>query len=608
MCSQAVSRPRQALTTCAGKSYDSRRTLEIDSIVIQSPLLKRVLEKVLAGYPGVTINLKRLVFAAPFKPFVHRWSDFTQALSSEEYDETTKVHVRLLYDVLQNELKDVISALGDYVKNEVITYEHIWTLFQPAATIFAEQFGRPIALKLEQGNYGEHSRYGQCFIIKAERLDWDGSRFGFDTVQQVILPFGGTRPITKLDVYPFEFHPDHERIKSQLLERGRVFHTLAGYHFKSYNGQAIETGMMGSSLVSVDGRIVVDAYAYSKYGNDSTRTLKSVQKRAALQDVQGDADEDGGFVGESDPTYYTEDDLEGMAAERENKEELTEEKLILCTPTIKGYSLKAKKWLRFFVDGVGEVTFNERAFEQLVLPQGHKNMILAFSQSQVRSKALVGDDISGKGKGMIMLLSGGPGIGKTFTAEAVAEAMHVPLYVMTAGDLGTSSYEFEANLNKVLETAAKWNAVLLLNECDVFLEARHSTADLDRNRIVSIFLQTLEYYEGILFLTTNRARAMDEAFQSRIHISLEYPPLDRLARTKIWQGFLERTLDSEGRPGLDHELTEDHVETLAKLNINGHVIKNVLRTSNLLAAHQGRRLGFEHLKTVLEIEGHTLEK
>ena len=50
---------------------------------------------------------------------------------------------------------------------------------------------------------------------------------------------------------------------------------------------------------------------------------------------------------------------------------------------------------------------------------------------------------------------------------------------------------------------ARWEAVLLLDEADVFLEAR-STHDLERNKLVSIFLRVLEYYEGILFLTTNR--------------------------------------------------------------------------------------------------------
>lgn len=85
---------------------------------------------------------------------------------------------------------------------------------------------------------------------------------------------------------------------------------------------------------------------------------------------------------------------------------------------------------------------------------------------------------------MIMLLSGPPGVGKTLTAESVAENMHAPLYMMSAGDLGLESHNVETSLNNVLEMCTKWNAVLLLDEADVFLEQR-SANDLERNKLVS---------------------------------------------------------------------------------------------------------------------------
>lgn len=191
---------------------------------------------------------------------------------------------------------------------------------------------------------------------------------------------------------------------------------------------------------------------------------------------------------------------------------LTDEQLIQCSSLLKGYTLKTKRWLSFFVDCVTEIIWNNSAFSNLVLPHSQKELILAFAESQVLHKDKFDDVISGKGKGIIMLLSGGPGIGKTLTAESVAENMKVPLYMMSAGDLGIKSSEVETSLTTILEMVAKWNAVLLLDECDVFLEAR-SAHDLERNKIVSIFLRTLEYYEGILFLTTNRVKNMDPAFQ-----------------------------------------------------------------------------------------------
>ena len=51
-------------------------------------------------------------------------------------------------------------------------------------------------------------------------------------------------------------------------------------------------------------------------------------------------------------------------------------------------------------------------------------------------------------------------------------------------DLGTTSHEVESTLSTVLEMCVKWKAVLLLDECDVFLEQR-TAHDLERNKLVS---------------------------------------------------------------------------------------------------------------------------
>ncbi|KXJ93320.1 P-loop containing nucleoside triphosphate hydrolase protein [Microdochium bolleyi] len=583
---------RYALLVRNKKSYDSRKKLEIDSIVIQSPLLKEALQKVLKAYPGVTTTLARLTFAAPFRPFVHRWPQFTEALADEEHDEATKEHLKLLHDVLHAELKDTIAAVNDYIKNKVITYEHVWAIFHPGSIISATRYGQPVATQLHQGEYAEHCRFGNCFQLKCERVDWDGTRFGFVSSAYLIPPFSGTTSITDLDCYPLEYHLDKDAITAKLIERGRKFEALAGYNYRRYDGQAIEQTSWGPSKLAVNCRIVVDSHAHAKANPDQQLTLRSLQKLEAQSGVHS-SDSNDNYYNNSYDSYNTEGEQDVFLAGDKKPMALTEEQLLLCTPVVRGYALKTKKWLELFVDEISDIEFDDKAFDALVLPEGHKSLILAFTQSQVKNKHAFDDVISGKGRGIIMLLSGGPGIGKTLTAESVAETMRVPLYSLTAGDL--PEYDLETKLSQALELVAKWDAVLLLDECDVFLQARSPT-DLARNRVVSIFLRTLEYYEGILFMTTNRMDDIDEAFHSRIHISLQYPNLDHKARSAVWQGFLDRDPNS-------HVLSAEDVSKLAALDMNGRVIKNVLKTSNLLACHRQEKLNFEHLKTVLNVQG-----
>lgn len=249
----------------------------------------------------------------------------------------------------------------------------------------------------------------------------------------------------------------------------------------------------------------------------------------------------------------------------------------------------------FFVDFVGEIQFNSKAFDTLVLPTDTKEMLMGFVESQVVSQNTFDDVIQGKGKGIIMLLSGPPGVGKTLTAESVAESMNIPLYMMSAGDLGTEPHQVEYALQNILEMVAKWNAILLLDECDVFLEARTSH-DLERNKLVSIFLRTLEYYEGILFLTTNRVSNMDAAFQSRIHVSMAYPNLTSSSRRQIWENFLATSKQKS-------EISEKDLDDLSEFELNGRQIKNVLKTAFLISVRKRMPLKKEFIETVLAIEG-----
>jgi len=61
---------------------------------------------------------------------------------------------------------------------------------------------------------------------------------------------------------------------------------------------------------------------------------------------------------------------------------LTDEQKLLCTPLMRGFSLKNKRWLNFFVSAVRDIVWSDQAFEKLVLPNNQKELILSFAESQ----------------------------------------------------------------------------------------------------------------------------------------------------------------------------------------------------------------------------------
>lgn len=587
---------------------DPRKVLAIHSIVVQSPVLKKLLSSVLKGYPGVTVGLQRLEFSGKFEPLIHRWAELQNAIAAlgdnTEDEKITKVHASLLQEVLMREFKTLLDTSQDMKSKQVMTYDYLWTLFQPGSTVFTRSDGQECAYTLLETKYGADSKGVPCFWMTCRYVDWDGVKFGTQKINLSIPIYQGTRPINQLRAYPIEYHTDTDGLKARLIERGEKAESLAGPQYKAYSGIGWRMGAFGTKdKHNVKGRIIIDTYGWNRFNASyaiyvNPMNLKHHTEYSEASD--GELLDSGSSDGE-DPDDYTDDGgmpLDGhFADEDENKRiPLTKEQKLICTPLLRGYSLKTKTWLNFFVNCVEEIKWQTNAFDRLVLPKNQKELVLGFTESQQKYRETFDDVIEGKGRGMIILLCGPPGVGKTLTAESVAEEMKVPLYMMSAGDLGVDPRRVEQQLQDILEMCARWNAVCLLDEADVFLEQR-SLHELERNKLVTIFLRILEYYEGTMFLTTNRVNTFDPAFQSRIHISLDYQELTTSSKKKVWKNFLDSFPEK-------HSITEKELHELALMSLNGRQIKNILKIARLLATRKDEQLSHDHIVTTLEVTQH----
>ena len=153
-------------------------------------------------------------------------------------------------------------------------------------------------------------------------------------------------------------------------------------------------------------------------------------------------------------------------------------------------------------------------------------------------EVLADDIVAGKSGGTTVLCAGPPGVGKTLTAEVYAEIIRRPLYRVHSGQLGLSVGAMEAALKDVLVRAQRWGAVMLIDEADVHIKRRED--DIAMNAVVGVFLRVLEYFNGLLFLTTNRVDDIDEAIVSRCIALIKYTAPDGAARRRIWQVMAEQ--------------------------------------------------------------------
>ncbi len=192
------------------------------------------------------------------------------------------------------------------------------------------------------------------------------------------------------------------------------------------------------------------------------------------------------------------------------------------------FHLELHQHLWVHADDVQPYVYQPELKHKLVLPSEQTELIDILTAEM---DVLQEDVIAGKSGGTTVLCAGPPGVGKTLTAEVYAEVTGRPLYRVHSGQLGLSVAAMEAALKEALTRAQRWGAVMLIDEADVYIRKRSD--DITANAVVGVFLRVLEYFDGLLFLTTNRIDDIDEAIVSRCIALIRYHAPDLAARERI---------------------------------------------------------------------------
>ncbi len=141
--------------------------------------------------------------------------------------------------------------------------------------------------------------------------------------------------------------------------------------------------------------------------------------------------------------------------------------------------------------------------------------------------------------GIAVLFCGTPGTGKTMAAEALSQALNIPMYRIDLSQV-VNKYigETEKNLKKIFDAAELSDCILFFDEADALFGKRTEVKDAhDRfaNVEISYLLERMERFKGLAILATNRRKDLDDAFMRRLRFVLEFPIPDVAERLQIWQ-------------------------------------------------------------------------
>ncbi|KAK8028429.1 AAA family ATPase, partial [Apiospora marii] len=507
--------------------------------------------------------------------------------------------------------------------------------------------GGMLLSEAQQNQYSTSTNIYSPLRIVCYYIDFSRQRFGCVCLPIDIAPFEGERGINSLEVYPLAYAPDPKEplalgqaqtapgettIREFLRMRGNEFIQVSEASHRLYEGLT-----WGSTKINAP--VIIDfELAYNKFADMVPQPMLPSPDEHLNIDVSGRTASLGDeviadFKGKDSYNWYKKHQRRLLAKTRLNVNDTVgsyplvrpdasnsvkrltdamnkDDHVLLLPGTVYAFALRARKWVSLdlrFVKPVGD----EAGWTDLILPSGVKDMVQAVVETHAagsRSTAALvkrsteADIVRGKGKGCIILLHGEPGVGKTSTAgesnlQAQVPAMTGQRLISAIGDIGYQPDEVEQSLQKHFTLAQQWGCVVLLDEADVFLAKRSD--DLKRNGLVSVFLRILEYYQGILFLTTNRVGSFDDAFRSRLHLTLYYPKLERKQTVAIWKVNIRRLNDLNKKRfecGQDPiEVQEGEILSFAKkhwekLSWNGRQIRNAFQTAVALAEFDAKKI------------------
>ncbi|KAM0424533.1 hypothetical protein ACHAPT_010249 [Fusarium lateritium] len=464
-------------------------------------------------------------------------------------------HMSLLLEYLHRQFGPEYDEAENLFARGYVTKKHFHKLFGPGEILVTLERGHPTAM------IAKHPPLPGSDPIKLDCETWvfDG-RFSIQTKTTTISWPKDDLDLDKIQIQTLAAFPlrlDRSGLEQRLRRRGEIFWSCRTRRFISYTAprESLEFQMR-------NGRYMIDTETYRQFrGRDHPG-------RSGTGDnplVQPDSPPPGHFV-------------------------------LLLPATIYGFGFHDKTWRKLAVEHIVPIAWNKRAFDLLVLPASSKEVLAALVTNHTTNMQPA-EVVRSQGGGMVILLHGGPGTGKTFTAEALAEIGEKPLYRMTSSDIGTDLDKVKKNLDAAFYLGGIWDA----DECDVFLEER-SLSDIARNAVVSVILQALEHYEGILILTSNRVGTLDEALKSRVRLAVAFS-LTGGARSRLWRNFIEQLRREQDNDKLtvDYDDLDDRLEELVEYKLTGREIQNAIQTAKELASFRREPLAFKHVERSIEI-------
>ncbi|KAG1735045.1 hypothetical protein EDB19DRAFT_1910886 [Suillus lakei] len=384
--------------------------------------------------------------------------------------------------------------------------------------------------------------FDQIFSLNGEGAYWNGTKWlTLERGRMVKLSEGS------LILADFRTTEMTSEICARLTERGRKYASLVGIHHRLHRGR----------------RIMVDRLGWNTFGYQHT-----------------------------DDTPFPFPLLRDRSKARDNDDILPvpEDDIALLPRFMPGFDLERKSWGLFDVDEIEPIKYNENAWKHIVLDESSKDVVEGVVAAFDFSKEVMKDE---EQAGLVILLHGPSGTGKTATVEAIAEHFKRPLYSLSACSLPLDTVLLVDTLTSRLDAARTWNAIVLIEDGDVrylacfirheltciqiLMQTQRHEPIMEEHIRISTILEFFEQHRCIVFVT---ARTTCTAYMSHFAMTIQYPELDADSRQTMWSNMLS---------GEGNNISRRDIEELSRVAVNVTTILG--RSGNEEHSHDGQSTG-----------------
>lgn len=349
--------------------------------------------------------------------------------------EEKRQQLKVLVKYIDKDYEHIKKSLYPMLEHGLITFDLLWALWKPNTLAYTTTYGshdEPRIFKVDTAEKHYHISKGEFYYIDGKYFEYDGKQFGYGHMVEEIPEFRGAKKITSLGCYPLKYHKNEEKLRKDLIERGQKFVTLAGVHYKSHHGLAYYKKKKSVIKVNVNGRVMVDPSIHRRINPNYPISLVRPKENDLSSDDEESNDDDGCGCSDEENigqdqeledddekvkyvTKVYKDDkgrIQVVRLTKEDAEELDKEKLakvesmddaeleasgdeesdvkdtdtkkvpgftddeyLIASPVVLGFSFGEKLWLEFTVSGIKDISWNEKAYDSLVLEPKTKETV-----------------------------------------------------------------------------------------------------------------------------------------------------------------------------------------------------------------------------------------